>query len=172
MPEVFFTVAAALRSETGPEFTILYAQTARILRPDHVDAILLTAELFESLEQYDASIDVLKEVPATHPAYHAAELGRAAALRRSGNQDAAIEVLEQLARSHGGLVSVQSALGDALRQQDRFDEAVGAYDKAIALVEETNGTSSWFLLYARAISYERQGLWGAGGAGFSRRTRS
>lgn len=157
--EVFFTVAAALRSETGPEFTILYAQTARILRPDHVDAILLTAELFESLEQYDASIEVLKEVPATHPAYHAAELGRAAALRRSGKEDAAIEVLEQLARSHGDLVSVQSALGDAFRQQDRFAEAVGAYDKAIALVEDTNGTSSWFLLYARAISYERQGIW-------------
>ncbi|ABG32895.1 tetratricopeptide repeat protein [Roseobacter denitrificans] len=157
--EVFFTVAAALRSETGPEFTILYAQTARILRPDHVDAILLTAELFESLEQYDASIEVLKEVPASHPAYHAAELGRAAALRRSGKEDAAIEVLEQLARSHGDLVSVQSALGDALRQKDRFDEAVGAYNKAIALAEEVNGTSSWFLLYARAISYERQGLW-------------
>ncbi len=157
--EVFFTVAAALRSETGPEFTILYAQTARILRSDHVDAILLTAELFEDLEQYEASIEVLKEVPATHPAYHAAELGRAAALRRSGKQDAAIEVLEQLARSHGDLVSVQSALGDALRQQDRFEEAVGAYNKAIALVEETNGTSNWFLLYARAISYERQGFW-------------
>lgn len=157
--EVFFTVAAALRSETGPEYTILYAQTARVLRPGHVDAILLTAELFESLEQYEASIEVLKEVPASHPAYHAAELGRAAALRRSGKEDAAIEVLEQLARSHGDLISVQSALGDALRQQDRFEEAVAAYDKAITLVDQSNGTSSWFLLYARAISHERQGNW-------------
>lgn len=156
--EVFFTVAAALRGEAGPEYTVLYAQIARILRPDHVDAILLTAELFESMDQYDVSIDLLKQVPSTHPAYHAAELGRAAALRRSGKADAAIEVLEQLARSHGNLATVQSALGDAMRQQDRFDEAVLAYDKAIAIAEEAGG-SSWFLLYARAICHERTDNW-------------
>lgn len=156
--EVFFTVAAALRGEAGPEYTVLYAQIARMLRPDHVDAILLTSELFEQMEQYEIAIDVLQDVPADHPAYHAAELGRADALRRSGKEDAAIEVLQQLARSHGGLATVQSALGDALRQQDRFEEAVAAYDRALAIAEDSGG-SSWFLLYARAISYERQGLW-------------
>ena len=156
--EVFFTVAAALRGEAGPEYTVLYAQMARVLRPDHVDAILLTAELFETLGQYGLSINLLKEVPSTHPAYHAAELGRAAALRRSGKPEAAIEVLEQLARSHGNLATVQSALGDAMRQQDRFDDAILAYDKAIAIAEEAGG-SSWFLLYARAICHERTGNW-------------
>lgn len=156
--EVFFSVAAALRSEAGPDFTILYAQMARVLRPDHVDALLLTADLFEELEQYSSAIAVLKEVPATDPAYHAAELGRAGALRASGRSEAAIEVLEQLSRSHGELATVQSALGDALRREDRFDEAVDAYDRAIAL-SEASGGNRWFLHYARAISYERQGLW-------------
>ncbi len=156
--EVFFTVAAALRGDAGPEYTLLYAQVARLMRPDHVDAILLTAELFEYLEQYNQAIVVLKDVPADHPAYHAAELGRADALRSSDREDAAIEVLEQLARSHGDLATVQSALGDALRQQDRFAEAVQAYDRAIAITEES-GNKSWFLLYARAISHERQGNW-------------
>ncbi len=156
--EVFFTVSAALRSEAEPEYTLLYAQIARILRPDHVDALLLTAELFETLEQHDAAIAVFKEVPANDPAYHAAELGRAAALRSSGRAGAGVEVLEQLARSHGHLVTVQSALGDAMRQQDRFEEAVIAYDRAVALTQET-GQPSWFLLYARAISHERQGNW-------------
>lgn len=156
--EVFFTVSAALRSEAGPEYTLLYAQISRMLRPDHVDALLLTAEIFEDLEQYDAAIAVLKEVPASDPAYHAAELGRAAALRRSGRAEAGVEVLEQLARSHGDLATVQSALGDAMRQQDRFEEAVIAYDRAVALTQET-GQTSWFLLYARAISHERQGNW-------------
>lgn len=156
--EVFFTVAAALSGEAGPEYTVLYVQIARILRPEHVDAILLTAELFESMGQYNVSIDVLKQVPSTHPAYHAAELGRAAALRRLDKAEAAIEVLEQLARSHGDLATVQSALGDALRQQDRFEEAILAYDKAIEIAEEAGG-SSWFLLYARAICHERTENW-------------
>ena len=156
--EVFFSVAAALRGEAGPDYTILYAQVARVLRPDHVDALLLTAELFETLRQYDAAIAVYKEVPADDAAYHAAELGRAAALRRSDKPEASIEVLEQLARSHGHLATVQSALGDAMRQQDRFEDAVAAYDRALAITEET-GAASWFLLYARAISQERQGNW-------------
>lgn len=156
--EVFFSVAAALRGEAGPEYTLLYAQVARILRPDHVDALLLTAELFENLDQFDEAIAVYKQVPADDAAYHAAELGRAAALRRSGKPEAAIEVLEQLTRSHGNLATVQSALGDAMRQQDRYADAVSAYDRALEITE-TTGASSWFLHYARAISYERQDNW-------------
>lgn len=163
--EVFFSVAAALRAEAGPEYTILYAQVALNLRPDHVDALLLTAELFEQLEQYEQAIDIYKRVPADDPTYHAAELGRAAALRRSDRPEAAIEVLEQLARSHGELATVHSALGDALRREDRFAEAVGAYDKAAALVVDKGGPS-WFLLYARAISQERQGNWAEAEADF------
>lgn len=163
--EVFFSVAAALRSEAAPEYTILYAQVARNLRPDHLDALLLTAELFETLRQYDAAIAVFKEVLPTDPSYHVAELGRAAALRRSDRPEAAAEVLEQLSRSHGDLATVQSALGDAMRQQDRFAEAVAAYDKALAITERT-GANSWFLLYARGISHERQGNWKAAEADF------
>ena len=156
--EVFFSVAAALRGEAGPEYTILYAQVARILRPDHTDALLLTAELFEALEQYDAAIGIYKEIPPDDPAYHAAELGRADALRRSDRPEAAIEVLEQLTRSHGDLATVHSSLGDILRQQDRFAEAAEAYSRAIVINQET-GLGSWFLFYARAISQERQGNW-------------
>ncbi|WP_299969877.1 tetratricopeptide repeat protein [uncultured Roseobacter sp.] len=163
--EVFYSVAAALRSEAGPEFTLLYMQTALSLRPDHVDGLLVAAELFEELDQFDQAIAVYKRVPPNDPAYNVAELGRAAALRQSDRTDAAIEVLEQLTRSHGHLPSVHSALGDALREQDRFGEAVTAYDRAVDLARESNGPS-WFLHYARAISHERQDNWEAAEADF------
>jgi tetratricopeptide (TPR) repeat protein len=158
MAEVYFSVAYALRTEASPEFTLLYAQVARALRPDHIDGLLLTAEVLETLEQYDAAIAVYKEVPSDDPAYHAAEMGRSDALRRSGRLDAAIEVLEQLTRSHGHLANVHSSLGDALRQAERFEDAITAYNRAVALNEEQGG-ASWFLLYARAISYERTDQW-------------
>jgi tetratricopeptide (TPR) repeat protein len=163
--EVFYTVAAALRSEAGPEYTILYAQVARTLRPDHVDALLLTAELFENLEQYASAIAVYKEVPSDDPAYHVAELGRADALRRSGNPTQAIEVLDQLSRTHGNLPIVHSSLGDSLRQEERFAEAIVAYDKAVALSEPVGGPT-WFLLYARAICHERLDDWDKAEADF------
>ena len=156
--EVFYSVAGALRQEAGADYTLLYGRVARYLRPDHVDALLLNAELLDSLEQYDLASATYKEMPADHPAFHAAELGRAAALRQSGKPDAAIEVLEQLAKRFGELSIVHSTLGDVLRGQDRFEEAVAAYDRALSLTED-DARGTWFLYYARAISFERLKDW-------------
>jgi tetratricopeptide (TPR) repeat protein len=165
--EVFYSVAGALRADAGADYTLIYARLARHLRPEQIDALLLVADLLEELEQYELSGAVYKEVPADHPAFHAAELGRVGTLRESGKVDAAIEVLEQLAKRFGDLSVVHSTLGDVLRQQDRFEEATGAYDRAIDLTPEgANGT--WFLYYARAITLERQDEWTRSEADFRR----
>ena len=156
--EVFYSVASALRSEAGADYTLLYGRIARHLRPDHVDALLLNAELLDSLGQYELANATYKQMATDHPAYHAAELGRAAALRQSGKPDAAIEVLEQLAKRYPDLSIVQSTLGDILRQQDKFDEAIPAYDRAIALTDES-ARGTWFIYYARAICHERNDDW-------------
>ena len=50
MAEVFFSVGAALNAEASPDYVLLYARIASFLRPDHVDAILLSAELLDELE--------------------------------------------------------------------------------------------------------------------------
>jgi len=165
--EVFFSVAGALRQDAGPEYTLLYGRLARYLRSDHVDALLMSAELLESLGQYDLANTAYKEVPADHPAFHAAELGRADALRRSGKVESAIEVLEQLAKRFGELPVVHSTLGDVLRQQDRFEEAAASYDRALELSEE-GSVGLWFLHYARAISFERLKEWPKAEADFRR----
>lgn len=158
LAEVFYSLAGALRSEASADYTLLYGRLARYLRPNHVDALLLNAELLEELNQYDLAIAVYKEVPASDPAFHAAELGRAAALRRADKPDAAIEVLEQLTRSYPDLPVVFSTLGDVLRQQDQFAESIAAYDRALELTAE-GARAEWFLLYARAIAHERLGQW-------------
>ncbi len=165
LAEVFYSLAGALRGEAGADYTLLYGRLARFLRPDHVDALLLNAELLEELRQFDLAIAVYKEVPATSPAFHAAELGRAAALREADKPDAAIEVLEQLSRSYGDLPVVHSTLGDLLRQQDQFEEAVKSYDTALELTED-GARSEWFLLYARAIAHERLDMWDSAEADF------
>lgn len=158
LAEVFASLAAALRSEAAADYTLLYGRLALYLRPGHVDALLLNAELLEELGQYDLAIDAYKQVPASDPAFHAAELGRAAALRRADKPDAAIEVLEQLARQYPDLPMVHSTLGDLLRQQDQFAPAIAAYDRALELTPE-GARAQWFLLYARAIAHERLDQW-------------
>ncbi|MEL6452212.1 MAG: tetratricopeptide repeat protein [Pseudomonadota bacterium] len=165
--EVFYSVAGALRQDAGADYTLIYGRLAQYLRPDHIDALLLNADLLEELEQFDLANAVYKQVPDDHPAFHAAELGRAAALRASGKADAAIEVLEQLAKRFGDLPLVHSTLGDVFRQQDRFEDAAAAYDRAIALTPEGE-RGAWFLHYARAISFERMKEWPRAEADFRR----
>lgn len=155
--EVFFTFGAVLKSEdAGDYYVLLYTRVARYLRPTHIDALLLTAGLLEALGQYDLAITEYRAVPDQDPAYHAAELGRADALRRSGKVDQAIEVLEQLARSHNQLAVVHSTLGDVLRRQEKFAEAIEAYDRAVERVPD-NRRARWVLFYSRGIAHERSG---------------
>jgi tetratricopeptide (TPR) repeat protein len=158
LAEVFFSIGQALNGEAPNDIVLIYVRTATFLRPDHIDAQLLSAELLDELGQYDLAVATYRKVPQDSPDYHAAELGRAEALRRAAKPDAAIEVLENLALRQPDLPLVHSALGDLRRQQEDYENAVSDYDRAIALTDKES-PSLWFLHYARAISYERIKNW-------------
>lgn len=156
--EVYYSIATALRGEAQDPYTLIYTRMAAALRPDHVDSLLLSAELLENLERYDLATEVYDSVPRDNPSYHAAELGRAEALRRSGREDAAIEVLKQLAKTHGDLPLVHVTLGDTLRGMDRFEESIKPYNAAVDLIE-TPEEQHWIIFFARAIALERSDKW-------------
>ncbi|MEM6481579.1 MAG: tetratricopeptide repeat protein, partial [Pseudomonadota bacterium] len=156
--EVFYSIGQALIGDTGEDFTLLYARIAEYLDEDHVDAVIMAAELLGELERYELATETYRRVPNDHPAFPAAEMGRAESLRRAEKADAAIEVLEALQKSHPDLPMVHVSTADLYRQGERYQDAVSAYDDALALLDE--GTSEqWFVYYARAISYERMDVW-------------
>ncbi len=165
--EVFFTVATALGDEADPVYTLLHLRVAGFLRPDHSDALLLTADVLENLGQHQLAAETYAIFPPEDPSYVSAEIGRAGALRSQGNSDAALEALQALARSHGTLLGVQFALGDMLRMEERFDEAEVAYTAAINLVPEI-GEDDWVLFFYRGICHEQSKDWAPAEADFRR----
>ncbi|MEO1537119.1 MAG: tetratricopeptide repeat protein [Pseudomonadota bacterium] len=156
--EVYYSIANALRSEAQPGYTLLYSRMAVAIRPDHIDALLLSAELLEALDRFELATEVYDLVPRDDPSFHAAEIGRAEALRRSGREEAAIEVLRQLAETHGELPLVQVTLADTLRGMERFEESIAPYNTALSQIE-TLEERHWIVLFARAIAYERTDQW-------------
>lgn len=167
MAEAYFTLAALLAGETSTTYTLLNARAATALRPDHVDALILVADLLDSQEQHDLANAALTSVPRDHPAFFAAELARAEVLLTSEREDAAIEVLQSLTRSNKARKEVWAAYADALRRLDRHAQAVEAYDRAIAL-DGGAESENWFWIYARGISRERVGNWTGAEADFRR----
>ncbi|MDF1668496.1 MAG: tetratricopeptide repeat protein [Roseovarius sp.] len=156
--EVFFTLGQALMAESSEDYVLLYARIAEYLKPDHIDALIMTAELLESLERHELANEAYKRVPRDHPNFHVAELGRGESLRRADKTDAAVEVFAQLAQSHPDLPIVHVSAGDLYRQLEQFDKSAIAYDRALELYEEQD-SSQWFVYYARAISHERLDNW-------------
>lgn len=165
--EVFFTISTALNGEADPVYTLLHLRVAAYLRPDHSDALLLTADVLEELGQHELAAETYATFPPEDPSFVTAEIGRAGALRSQGKADAAIEALQALARSHGDVVDVQFALGDLLRSEERFDEAEAAYSAAIDL--RTPATAEdWVLFFYRGISHEQSKDWASAEADFRR----
>ena len=163
--EVFYSISTALNGEADPVYTLIHLRVASYLRPDHSDALLLTADVLQNLGQHDLATQTYTAFKSDDPSFVTAEIGRAGALRSQGKADAAIEALQTLARAHGDLVTVQFALADVLRAEERFDEAEVAYSAAIELTKAT-GNEDWVLYFYRGICHEQSKDWAPAEADF------
>ncbi|RMD91692.1 MAG: tetratricopeptide repeat protein [Alphaproteobacteria bacterium] len=156
--EVFYTVATALDGQANDAYTLMYSRMAEYLRPDHVAAILLSAGLLERMGRHALAIETYERIPEDNPAYTAAAIGRAEALKASGKLEEAISVLRELAARVPDDPAVHVALGDMLRGEERYAEAAEAYSAAIALYDAPE-RSQWVVYFARGICHERSGAW-------------
>jgi tetratricopeptide (TPR) repeat protein len=152
--EVLFTLGAILQGRAAPELVLIYTRLANDLRPVHAQATLMSAELLDGMGQYELAEATYQRVPADHPAFFLAELGRANALYADGREDAAIEVLSALSKSHPDIPMIHARLGDFLGRQDRDAEAIEAYTRSIELRDDDD-RAAWPVYYARGIVHER-----------------
>jgi tetratricopeptide (TPR) repeat protein len=156
--EAFLTLADALNTPDSDRVALLHSRLALQIRPDLIEAQMLTAGILESEGQFDLATEALAGVPESSPWYVTAQIRRADTQRIADDPEAGLATLTELAAGHADLIEVQSALGDALRTAERYPEAAEAYSAAIDLIESP-GPAHWVLYYTRGISYERAGDW-------------
>lgn len=163
--ETYLMLSQAVVGDTSDDYVLRYARAAVHLNPSNTDAVLLTAELLDSIGQYDLAATAFSAVPADSPAFQSAELGRAETLRKAGKSEAAIEVLETLARTYPDMPRVHATAGDTYREANMLDKAKAAYTRAIALYDDTDPLK-WFIYYARGITHHSLNDWPAAEADF------
>lgn len=158
MAEVFHLMAVVLQGEAPDSQTLLHARIAEFLRPDHRDAVLLTAAVLDRMAQGELALAAYGRIPESSPAYLVAASGKAQVLYRLDRKDEAIAAQTDLVARYGQYLTVHVGLGDMLRREERFADAAAAYTRGIDLLP-TPEEQHWALFYSRGIAWERAKEW-------------
>ncbi len=156
--EVLYLVATQFPSRHPNHFEMAHARLAEYMRPDFTEATLRVGNIFLDFRQFEQAAEAFGSVGEDNPLFLDAQIGISNVMLESGDADGAIAILREMADMHPDVRRVHATLGDALRGEERYGEATDAYNSAAGLIRNP-GQNSWFLYYARGITYERTDRW-------------
>jgi len=165
MAEAFLAIAASLRQQDSPDFSIVMLRLALALRPDLTAARLLLADALDAQGQPAAALSVLEPVPASDPLTAFVDLRRAMLLDAVGKTTESLALLGRLATRYPDRPEPLEVKGDVLRAHERWNEAVEAYSGAISRLGQRR-PSDWILFYDRGIAYDQIHNWPSAEADF------
>lgn len=156
--EGLFGIAASLTDRRSADVAILYLNLTLYLRPDFDLARVLLASRYENMGRFELANAIYARIASNSPYYAMTQVQSGINDGRQGRLDSGIQKLKALAANQPKQSDVWTALGDLLRSADRFSEAAGAYDKAVA--ETPSGDRRLIgLYYARGVALERSNRW-------------
>ncbi len=165
MSEALFSVASALSDDQGLDVALAYAQLALSVDGDRAINLTLLGDIYESMNNYQRSIDAYDAIDKTSVLKSNAELEVAVNLQRLDKKDEAKARLKALTASNPQDYDALVTLGNLYRNNEEFAPAADAYDAAIALMGEPV-RDNWTVFYYRGISFERTKQWDKAEADF------
>jgi tetratricopeptide (TPR) repeat protein len=133
---------------------MVHLQVSLYLNPNSAFTLLSMADAQEAAKRYDAANEAYDRIGKGTPIEVLVDIRKAVNLNRLDRVPEAQALLEDLARRHPRDVRPLEALGNIMRQHKRYAEAVGYFDKAIALIGKPE-PMHWIFFYHRGASYER-----------------
>ena len=161
--EALFGLAAALSSGNGhgaaDVLAMVHARMALMADPGFDAARMLIGDTSSARGRHREALEAFEGVPAGSPYRRAAVLRAAQAHNALDRVDDAVAVLEAVAAAETGETPALLVLGDILRRRERWDEARGAYDRAIARLDGRAERRHWPLFFGRGVVFERTDRW-------------
>jgi tetratricopeptide (TPR) repeat protein len=156
--EALFGIAASLNDRRSIEVAILYLNITLYLRPNFDLARVLLASHYERMDNFGMANTFYARIQPSSPYFAMTQIQAAINDGRMGQHDAGVAKLRTLVQRGSEDPDAWTALGDLLRASDRFADAIGAYDKALAVLKEDDRRMVQ-LYYARGVSLERSNRW-------------
>ncbi len=158
MSEALFSVASALSDDQGLDVALAYAQLALSVQGDKNINLTLLGDIYESMNNYQRSIDAYDGIDKASPLKPNADLEVAVNLQRLEKKDEAKARLKALTEANPKDYDAFVTLGNLYRNNEEFADAAQAYDKAVALIA-TPERDNWTVYYYRGIAFERTKQW-------------
>ena len=156
--EGLFGLAGSLRQQNARETALLLGRLALYLKPDFPMVQILLADLLEADNRLESANRVYEAINPASPYAWTVRLRIASNLNRMDQTEEALTRLAVMASNQPGQAEALINMGDILRGHERFDEAVQAYDRAVARIPKLE-KRHWRLLYSRGIALERSKKW-------------
>jgi tetratricopeptide (TPR) repeat protein len=111
-------------------------QVGLLLAPDAADWRLYAAQQLVAADGLDGAERILAQMPADNVFAADAEILRASILLERDDHDAAVASAERALATAGDRWSVIASAGDVYRRAHRNEQAISAFDRALAMVQE------------------------------------
>ena len=136
-------------------FLLFYTSLAKLIDPKNERTIIIKAELFDQVGQFEVARDTFEKIGKESPYYLDAQSSLAINyLYNSSYEDAENKILSILQNNNNNY-SLKNILGDFYRYNKKYDLALSIYNQ---MIEENRG-DVWNIYYMRGICFEQLGDW-------------
>ena len=136
-------------------FLLFYTSLAKLIDPKNERAIIIKAELFDQVGQFEVARDTFEKIGKESPYYLDAQSSLAINyLYNSSYKDAENKILSILQNNNNNY-ALKKILGDFYRYNKKYDLALSIYNQ---MIEENRG-DVWNIYYMRGICFEQLGDW-------------
>jgi len=136
-------------------FLLFYTSLAKLIDPKNERAIIIKAELFDQVGQFQIARDIFEKIGKESPYYLDAQSSLAINyLYNSSYEDAENKILS-IVENNNKNYSLKKILGDFYRYNKKYDLALSVYNE---MIDENRG-DVWNIYYMRGICFEQLGDW-------------
>ena len=136
-------------------FLLFYTSLAKLIDPKNERAIIIKAELFDQVGQFQIARDTFEKIGKDSPYYLDAQSSLAINyLYNSSYEDAENKILS-IVENNNKNYSLKKILGDFYRYNKKYDLALSVYNE---MIEENRG-DVWNIYYMRGICFEQLDNW-------------